>query len=170
MCTRGRAAGGGALLRLDHRTPWTPKVCGDLPSPLGQRYATVSAVWGSPHAACALRASLVPKPKTASLSALEARGTKNKKDKERKEKCEITFPSLEARGDARWSPPPGSARSTHVRCRRIRLQLLPSSADAEEMSIVHRPLCCVLTARASREPGRTSSQYTVKPYSNQYAP
>ena len=34
-------------------------------------------------------------------------------------------------GGARWSPSPGSARSTHVRCRRIRLQLLPSSADAE---------------------------------------
>ena len=32
-------------------------------------------------------------------------------------------------GDAHWSPSPGSARYTHVRRRRTRLNLLPSSAD-----------------------------------------
>ena len=43
-------------------------------------------------------------------------------------------------GGARWSPSPGSARSTLVRRRRTRLHLLPSSAYAEVMSIAHIPL------------------------------
>ena len=43
-------------------------------------------------------------------------------------------------GSARWSPSPGSARSTHVRRRRTRRHLLPSSTDAEVMSIARIPL------------------------------
>ena len=40
--------GGGALLRLDHRIPGGQKGVATCQSLLGQRYAPVSAVWGSP--------------------------------------------------------------------------------------------------------------------------
>ena len=117
-------------MRLDHRTPGRQKCAATCQARSGsgmQRYQ-LSGAHRTPHARSGQARCQNRKPH---LSGARHTKSKNKKDKERKEKCEITFPSLEARGDARWSPPPGSARSTHVRCRRIRLQLLPSSAEAD---------------------------------------
>ena len=59
-----------------------------------------------------------------------------------KRRGEITLSVIGNPGGARWSPSPGSARSTHVRRRRTRLHLLPSSAYAKVMSIAHIPLSC----------------------------
>jgi len=61
----------------------------------------------------------VPKPKTPS--------DRGRAPKSMKGRDHISV--IGSLGDAHWSPSPGSARYTHVRRRRTRLNLLPSSAD-----------------------------------------